>query len=195
MTYEQLKKVALTQFALHGYEGASLTQIASEVGIKKQSIYTHFKSKDELFISTFNDAVNNELLFVKKFISKNKAKPLREILYNFLNEYLDSYNKENSNTSFFLRTSFFPPIQLKDLIKIGTDKYVSELEEIFKLLFEQKCGILKPIVNERTATLAFLTILDGLFVELLYGNSERLAIRLSEAWYVYWQGISNERGG
>lgn len=115
MTYEQLKKVALTQFALHGYEGASLTQIASEVGIKKQSIYTHFKSKDELFISTFNDAVNNELLFVKKFISKNKAKPLREILYNFLNEYLDSYNKENSNTSFFLRTSFFLQYNLKTL--------------------------------------------------------------------------------
>ncbi|MEX3715857.1 TetR/AcrR family transcriptional regulator [Cytobacillus horneckiae] len=50
MTDKQLKKVALIHFALHGYEGGSLTLIAKEVGIKKPSIYTHFKSKEELLL-------------------------------------------------------------------------------------------------------------------------------------------------
>ncbi|MDQ0185252.1 TetR/AcrR family transcriptional regulator [Cytobacillus kochii] len=45
MTYKKLKKVALTHFALHGYEGVSLSLIANEAGIKKPSIYTHFKVK------------------------------------------------------------------------------------------------------------------------------------------------------
>ncbi|MEC1153921.1 TetR/AcrR family transcriptional regulator [Cytobacillus horneckiae] len=114
MTDKQLKKVALIHFALHGYEGGSLTLIAKEVGIKKPSIYTHFKSKEELFISTFNDAVECEILFIKKFISENKTKPLKTALFSFLNKYLDNCKNER-NTSFFLRTSFFPPVQLEKI--------------------------------------------------------------------------------
>ncbi|QDZ79392.1 TetR/AcrR family transcriptional regulator, partial [Priestia megaterium] len=94
MKSNQLKEVALNQFALHGYQGASLASIANEVGIKKQSIYAHFKSKEDLFISTFNDSLENELQFIKQFMEENHSVPLEEVLYNFLNEYLGRYQKD-----------------------------------------------------------------------------------------------------
>ncbi|NRG47063.1 TetR/AcrR family transcriptional regulator [Bacillus sp. CRN 9] len=191
MTDKQLKKVALIHFALHGYEGGSLALIAKEVGIKKPSIYTHFKSKDELFISTFNDAVECEILFIKKFFSENKTKPLKTTLFIFLNKYLDNCKNER-NTSFFLRTSFFPPVQLEKITKKGTDKYIFELEYIFKTLFYQKSDVLNSNVNPKTATVAFITMLNGLLAEQLYGDPERLDERISESWSVFWQGISTE---
>ncbi|MEK1832503.1 TetR/AcrR family transcriptional regulator [Priestia megaterium] len=70
MTFNQLKEASLRQFALNGYEGASLSSIASEVGIKKQSIYTYFKSKEELFVHSFNESLSRELYFIEHFLKE-----------------------------------------------------------------------------------------------------------------------------
>ncbi len=193
MTAEKIKQIAQTLFTSHGYEGASLSIIANEVGIKKQSIYTHFKSKEELFLIIFNESVEQELRFVKTFILENKSSTLQEILYRFLTEYLERYER-NNNTSFFLKTSFFPPFHLEGNVKLGSNKFVTELELLFMSLFDEKSDVLKLGITSETASLAYLTILDGLFVELLYGIPERLNKRITESWNVYWQGISMNKG-
>ncbi|TXK79848.1 TetR/AcrR family transcriptional regulator [Paenibacillus sp. N3.4] len=51
-----IKDAALQFFAIHGYEGASLSQIAENVGMRKQSLYAHFKGKDDLFLQVLQDA-------------------------------------------------------------------------------------------------------------------------------------------
>ena len=48
-TKQEIAKTALRLFLQNGYEGTSLNQIASQVGITKPAIYHHFKNKDELF--------------------------------------------------------------------------------------------------------------------------------------------------
>jgi AcrR family transcriptional regulator len=48
-TKQDIATAALKLFLKHGYEGTSLNQIASQVGITKPAIYHHFKSKDQLF--------------------------------------------------------------------------------------------------------------------------------------------------
>ncbi|WP_273835169.1 TetR/AcrR family transcriptional regulator [Guptibacillus sedimenti] len=189
MKSNDLKKVALNQFALHGYQGASLSSIANEVGIKKQSIYAHFKSKEDLFISTYNDSLVNELYFIKQYMLENSSSSLKEILYNFLNEYLKRYQKDH-NMNFFMRTSFFPPVQFEQQIKKGTNKFVDELEALYLSIFEEKRDDLNPGINPEFAALSFLTILDGLLVELLYGFPERLQKRLTSSWEIYWQGVT-----
>ncbi|MDU5080504.1 TetR/AcrR family transcriptional regulator [uncultured Tissierella sp.] len=40
---------ALNLFAIHGYEGVSVAQIADSVNIKAPSLYKHYKSKQEIF--------------------------------------------------------------------------------------------------------------------------------------------------
>ena len=61
MTVEGLKKAALNRFAENGFDGTSMAHIADDVGIKKQSIYTHFKGKDQLFLQVFSDVVESIL--------------------------------------------------------------------------------------------------------------------------------------
>ncbi|MFE3892672.1 TetR/AcrR family transcriptional regulator [Priestia sp. YIM B13446] len=189
MKSNQLKEVALNQFALHGYQGASLASIANEVGIKKQSIYAHFKSKEDLFISTFNDSLENELQFITQFMEENHSVPLEEVLYNFLNKYLGRYQKDY-NMSFFMRTSFFPPLEFEEQIKIGTNNFVNELESLFLLVFKERKADLKSNIAPESAMMSFLTIFDGLLVELLYGFPDRLQKRLTNSWNIYWQGIT-----
>ncbi|MGD6962432.1 TetR/AcrR family transcriptional regulator [Fictibacillus phosphorivorans] len=193
MTYDQLKQTALIQFAQLGYEGASLSVIANEVGIKKQSIYTHFKSKDDLYIQTFHEATDCEIDFVKQFIEDQESLQLREVLSKFLTEYLERFEK-NNNMKFFMRTSFYPPVKHDEVIKAGSNRFVDRLESLFTALFEQHSDELRHDVTPETAALAFLTMLDGLLVELIYGIPERLQKRSKQSWSVFWRGISIESG-
>ncbi|MGZ7050027.1 MAG: TetR/AcrR family transcriptional regulator [Methanobacterium sp.] len=47
-TKERIFDAAIQLFAQYGFEGTSMREIAEEVGIKKASMYSHFKSKDEI---------------------------------------------------------------------------------------------------------------------------------------------------
>lgn len=48
-TRERLIAAATRQFAERGFYGASIAQIAGEVGLTKQALLYHFKRKDELY--------------------------------------------------------------------------------------------------------------------------------------------------
>lgn len=48
MTKDKIMNVSIDLFSQFGYDGVSVRQIASEVGIRESSIYNHFKSKEEI---------------------------------------------------------------------------------------------------------------------------------------------------
>ncbi len=60
-TFHQLDKrkqnriisAALTEFANHGYDGASINNIVQKIGISKGSIFTYFSDKESLFLYVF----------------------------------------------------------------------------------------------------------------------------------------------
>ena len=70
MSKQQLKIAAMNLFATHGYEGASMQLVAEAVGIKKQSIYTHYRNKDELFLAACEQAMNEELAYTLAQVEK-----------------------------------------------------------------------------------------------------------------------------
>ncbi|MFS0777616.1 TetR/AcrR family transcriptional regulator [Neobacillus sp. 3P2-tot-E-2] len=193
MTSDQIKEVSLKHFAQNGYEGASLAHIAEDVGIKKQSIYTHFKGKDELFLQICKDSFGNELTSVINFIGRNKAQPTNDFLFNFLLHCIERYEKLDS-TKFMIRTSFYPPIHLNEHVMIFVNEYLDKLEELFLPIIERAItkGEICSTIGGHRATTAFMGVLDGIFVEMIYGGPERLQKRLDASWYVFWRGISND---
>ncbi|MBB5180719.1 AcrR family transcriptional regulator [Planomicrobium koreense] len=193
MTQQQLKEAALNRFAEHGYDGTSMAHIADDVGIKKQSIYTYFKGKDELFLQVCNEVMENELRTVVNFIEQNKARPIKEFLYDFLLHLKERY-EQNADTKFWLRISFFPPAHLYDDVMKNVYSYLDKMEELLEPILEKAATEkqLSGTIDVQRATAAFLGILDGIFVEMLYGGPERLNKRLDASWHYYWRGISKD---
>lgn len=190
MTATRIKEVALTHFAKNGYEGASLADIATDVGIKKQSIYTHFKGKDELFLALFVEVLAKELNFVQTYLDSNKHLSIDQLLYGFLIQYQDRYEQDD-NTKFFLRVAFFPPSHIYDEIVKQGYGYLDTIETMIMPLFDQALhnGTISPEVSSEKATIAFSAVLDGMFVELLFGGSARSMKRIESSWFVFWRGI------
>lgn len=193
MTQQQLKEAALNRFAEHGYDGTSMAHIADDVGIKKQSIYTYFKGKDELFLQVCNEVMENEVKTVVNFIEQNKARPIEDFLYDFLVHHKERY-EQNADTKFWLRISFFPPAHLYDDVMKNVYSYLDKMEELLEPILDKAATEkqLSGTIDVQRATAAFLGILDGIFVEMLYGGPERLNKRLDASWHYYWRGISKD---
>ncbi|MGK7377907.1 TetR/AcrR family transcriptional regulator [Planococcus sp. 1R117A] len=193
MTQQQLKEAALNRFAEHGYDGTSMAHIAEDVGIKKQSIYTYFKGKDELFLQVFNEVMENEITTVVGFIEQNKAHSIESFLYDFLIHHKERY-EQNADTKFWLRISFFPPAHLYDEVMKNVYAYLDKMEELLEPIMEKAADEkqLSATIDVQRATAAFLGVLDGIFVEMLYGGPERLNKRLDASWHYYWRGVSKD---
>lgn len=193
MKNNAIKDAALKYFTIHGYEGASLSLIAEEVGMKKQSIYAHFKGKDDLFLQVLRDAKETELSSKLQYFSKVDSKNPEKDLYGFLQLVIDLFQK-NEQLKFWLRMSFFPPVHLEKEI----EREVIDIEEKIQTILERKFQDwinAKLIVGDTamTPTFAFLGIVDSIMLELVYGNDEkRLEAKLAAYWTVFWRGISNQ---
>ncbi|KRF52191.1 TetR family transcriptional regulator [Bacillus sp. Soil745] len=193
MKSNEIKEAALKYFTIHGYEGASLSQIAEEVGMKKQSIYAHFKGKDDLFLQVLRDAKETELSSKLQYFRKVDSKNPEKDLYGFLQLVIDLFQK-NEHIKFWLRMSFFPPAHLEK--EIGQE--VIDIEEKVQAILECKFHDwinAKLIVEDEaiTPTYAFLGVVDSILLELVYGNDEkRLNDKLSASWKVFWRGISKK---
>lgn len=193
MKSNEIKDAALKYFTIHGYEGASLSQIAEEVGMKKQSIYAHFKGKDDLFLQVLRDAKETELSSKLQYFSKVDSKNPEKDLFGFLQLVIDLF-QENEHIKFWLRMSFFPPAHLEK--EIGQE--VIDIEEKVQAILECKFHdwINAKLIAEDeaiTPTYAFLGVVDSILLELVYGNDEkRLKDKLAASWKVFWRGISQE---
>ncbi|MCM2677438.1 TetR/AcrR family transcriptional regulator [Shouchella plakortidis] len=171
-----------------GYEETSLDDIVEEIGIKKQSIYSHFKNKEDIFLQVMNDAVNKEISFVNHFFESRSQVELQEVLFKLLVRYKERYLLEDDkNIKFLLRMAFMPPYHLRDTAMEQFEKYNQELERNVKEAFSKAEHIR---VTAEEGTISFLNFLDGILVELIYTNSSKFETRLRVSWEVYWQGIS-----
>ncbi|WP_353626058.1 helix-turn-helix domain-containing protein [Bacillus sp. JCM 19041] len=64
-TKEKILAESMELFAVNGYEGTSMAKIAEKVGIKKPSLYAHYKSKEALFIDINKKMADEYVDFVK----------------------------------------------------------------------------------------------------------------------------------
>ncbi|MFB7640622.1 TetR/AcrR family transcriptional regulator [Peribacillus butanolivorans] len=193
MKSNEIKEAALKYFTIHGYEGASLSLIAEEVGMKKQSIYAHFKGKDDLFLQVLRDAKETELSSKLQYFSEIDSQNPKSDLYGFLQLVIDLFQK-NEQLKFWLRMSFFPPAHLAKAI----EREVIDIEDKVQVILESKFQDwidAKVIFGDvsKTPTFAFLGVVDSILLELVYGNDEkRLKDKLEASWTVFWRGISHQ---
>ena len=108
MSSKKIRDVALSHFAHFGYEGAALSKIAEEVGIKKPTIYSHYKGKDDLFLSVVQYVFQLERRRILAYFQSCEGMPLKTKLQGML-QWLEQGFHESDTTKFLLRVSFFPP--------------------------------------------------------------------------------------
>lgn len=85
----QIRAVAAHIFALRGYHGASMQQVATELDVNKATIYHYYKSKEEILfdILTYSDV---ELMKIMELAVKDVSNPL-EAVHNLYSVFVTWY--------------------------------------------------------------------------------------------------------
>lgn len=103
-TKEKIFDVALDLFSKKGYDSVSLNEIASGVGIKKSSIYSHYPSKEAILMDIFDYFTGlfefDELLNSKEFMLAEDNELLLtnpELFYHMGSEAIKSMLSEERN--------------------------------------------------------------------------------------------------
>ncbi|MGF9963125.1 TetR/AcrR family transcriptional regulator [Bacillus rhizoplanae] len=191
MTANRIKSVALSHFARYGYEGTSLANIAQDVGIKKPSIYAHFKGKEELYFICLEESLQKDLEFFKQYVKKSEETSFGDFLFHLLKDYGHRF-QESIETMFWLRTSFFPPDAFREQIVEKANAYIESIGQLLVPIFEQaqeKKELCSIEVTEAVA--AYLCLTDGLMVEFLFAGIQPFENRLYASWKVFWRGLSS----
>jgi TetR/AcrR family transcriptional regulator len=86
-TEEKIKKAALKEFALYGFEGARVDRIAQKAKINKAMIYYHFKNKEALYEAVLSDIYNKIYSRITGGISQDRG-PVEQ-LDAIISEFID----------------------------------------------------------------------------------------------------------
>ncbi|AXH15508.1 TetR/AcrR family transcriptional regulator [Malaciobacter mytili] len=190
MTKEKIKKAALKNFAINGYEATSLAKIAQEVGIKKQSISTYFSQKEELYFAVFQEMTNDYITYLEKVVKQISTKPadikIKTLVYKIY-EFAVTYPLYNM---FFNRALHFSPTFLQEKIKNEIQKMETLSSKIYKETFNEgiKTGLIKKQELESLVA-AFYCLIDGISIQMLIYEKEEFHKRLESIWNIFWEGI------
>ncbi|TYS91730.1 TetR/AcrR family transcriptional regulator [Rossellomorea aquimaris] len=189
-----IKDVALELFGQKGYEDTSLTEIANSVGIKKPSIYNHFRSKEDIFMEVIEDLSVSEVTAYKNASKKmNINEPLKNvrILFDLFCHRLVT----TKEALLWKRVTFFPPEVFKDLIQKQFIHFEQVTTAILVSIYQegQKQKLFSDIEEDEFIA-SFLCLVDGVFLEHHYYTEEIFRQRIESAWKVYELGISSRKG-
>lgn len=164
MGANEIQAQAQVLFARYGYEKTSLSFIAEESGVKKQTIYSHFKSKEDLFRAVAEDVSAQECRYLSNFFAKD-APPFALLQSFVLAMQKRLTDPEDTSARLMVRMLFEPSGVLAEQSPGQCPDYLHQLEHsLASALIRQ--GIQPP----RARNLAALagTFLVGLFGILVF---------------------------
>jgi len=185
MSQQNLKKIAVRHFSTFGYEGTRLSLIAKEAGMKKQSLYSHFKNKDDLLLQVNEMVLEEEITFLQSFFYQNLALSLKDTLYTFLIEYRKHY-LDGDNRNFMFLMAFIPPDPLRDYFTQNYRLYLTHLKTLLKPKFLEEPNLR---IDPDDGPTSFVTLLDGLLTQLIYETPKDFDNSLRIFWHIYWNGL------
>lgn len=167
-TIDRIKYEAYILFAEKGYAGTSMRDIANKVGIKAASIYSHYKSKEDLFIDLFKCCISE----YDKGVSLNDDHidiPLEEKMLELLRVQVLFLEENPHLLKFLARIIFFPPVELKDKLQsiIEDNLNITNMKNYYEIYDVLKKD--KKIKNEITID-RFISTFDMCIIRYFIGK-------------------------
>ncbi|MBA2930231.1 helix-turn-helix transcriptional regulator [Pseudomonas sp. CCUG 57209] len=179
--------VAVEHFADHGYDASSLNDIAVGAGMRKASLYAHFVSKDALFQTVFQIALDHEHHSIAGCF-QDEAGYTGMPGYLHLERLIGRY-EGSAHLRFLLRTAYFPPARIRSVITAGFEGYLACIREGFQHAARNRYSRVEPEALEVFCD-AYLGIVDSLHVELIYSTAQGYVKRLAALSRVFGDSLS-----
>lgn len=166
-TKDKIISSALKYFLVDGYENSTIRTIASEAGIKKSSLYYHFKNKEELFITCIEYLLESSEHHIKISLSDlDHPKDKLQSVFSSIIEF-------NTNLAYRYNKTYSKPLNFHHMLKIGSakfifvreriDKYYDFLRDIIMEIIDEgkKRKLIINSIDTDILTFKFISIIEG----------------------------------
>ena len=179
-TKQKLMDSAFRLFADKGTE-FSLTEVASEVGIQKASIYAHFSSKEDLLYAVINREINQYFLEINAHCDDLKS------MFVMI---LDYYDKSLTKLYFWKRLLLFPPKAFAETLIAKIHCLSEERFQMVKDIIQANMdkGIIRCQDPESVA-ISYTAMTHGLLSSILIYQPEDVTVHFEEIWENFRRGI------
>ena len=180
-TTERLQDAALARFAVQGFDATTMNEIAADVGIKKPSVYAHFRNKDELFLSLIPLIIESELAYARSVFQGGDA--IRGQLLDYFHGIQERFDS-SPQVRFWMRILFSPPVHLYEQVMQPMHVFMDDLEEILRQALGNS-PLASAALDVETQVIACMAMIESLQSELLFGGARKYRRRLAAIWTVY----------
>ena len=212
----RLREIATELFAERGYAGTSLSELASRLGIRKPSLYNHFRSKDELFLELFESSFEAWKMASRPIFDARMAESSRpddgderapssgppagayaHRLYRNLCEAV-GFAVESPHAVALCRVAVTQVTgDLEAKVQEVLARYRLEYQRALDAFFDDAKAAGEVIdMPSETLALAWLTFLDGVLTHFLFDTADRRQAyleHLDELWHLFFRGLA--KGG
>ena len=188
---DEILEAALVKFADKGY-CVTLADISEEVGLKVPSLYSHFKSKEQIFYLVIENEINSyfqyldHLLIETHGLEETKSR-LEMILYGVL-----KYFENPCKLRFWKNMPLISQEGLKQYSRqLIHYKEVNHTRRM-RILFERGIGRKEIQAGDLDGYIGlYFAMIQGILDTMLFINydEEHLKAFVDSTWKTYWSGI------
>ncbi|MDQ7774912.1 MAG: helix-turn-helix domain-containing protein [Paracoccus aminovorans] len=187
----RLCDAATRHFAAAGYDGASLSEIAAMIGIRKASLYSHVAGKDALFLLLLADAARIESGFAADTLAGPAGAQGPGADYAAA---IGPRFDASVHLRFLLRSAYLPPPQHRAAVHEAFEGFLAVLRDGYlRQLRDSQPHGLAADQSERLGD-AWLGVVDSLFVELFYAGRARMERRRMAMWQILTDSLTLRTG-
>lgn len=163
-TKRKILESSIKEFALHGYEAASLNVICRNGEISKGIIYHYFDSKEDLYISCLSECFDKLTDYLKLNIHRIRSE---DLLAEYFNLRMSFFKMHDEYAQLFCEAVLFAPFSLKDKIHAARSNFDELNQSIFAEIISDKQ--VRDDINEKD----ILAVLEQLqdFLNAGYRNA------------------------
>lgn len=193
MTANRIKLIALELFSQKGYEGTALSEIAEKVGIKKPSIYAHYKNKEALFLSVVADMTASYAARWDEVIKQTQRLGVEKRLYTLMEETIRHFAREPLHVALWIRIWMFPPAGLKD-------ELLQRMKDLHKRLEQDVTDMIQAGIEQgdvrrgqgNDMAFAYLSLIDGYLMRVICYGPGNYTAQTIDIWKCFWEGIRRQ---
>jgi len=169
---QQILDAAIDLFMEQGYAATSMELIAKNADVSKQTVYSHFGNKDDLFSASIEQKC--ESLHILDLSMHDLSEP-RVILLQLAQRLIDVITSKQAcavHKICAFESNAYP--QVSDIFyQAGPFRVTNEITQLMEKLHQQK---ILYIENPRYAALQFLNMIKGeLWVQIEFNTKERVS--------------------
>ncbi|GAF12374.1 transcriptional regulator, TetR family [Bacillus sp. JCM 19046] len=189
-TKEKIRLESTELFANLGYEGTSMAKIAEKVGIKKPSLYAHYKNKEALFFDVVDEMEQEYEAFVQDSLNQ-ETDTIEERLYLSFKTHVSDLARDDASIQFYNRFIQYPPKELEDRLLARFNKSEERVRVLLAAVIEkgQAEGSINRELEAKSMAYTYFCLIEGLTTEVGIHSIEEVKAHAEAVWTVYWRGI------